>query len=61
MDSGRYWEGAIRDKLVSGEFSTTSQIRSATVTSSSEDLRKVVRRHHGATFADTPVLELTRD
>ena len=59
-DDDGFWTRAVHDKLVSGTVEGT-QVRSATITASSEELRVLVQGYGAVIFKDEPVAELTRE
>jgi hypothetical protein len=60
LDNNRFWDDAVRNRLVTGAIDEKSMIRTATVTASSEELRRVVQGYGSVIFDDRAQLELAR-
>jgi hypothetical protein len=59
-DDDAFWTRAVNDKLVTGTVAGT-QVRTATITASSDELRALVQGYGAVIFKDEPVAELTRE
>ena len=61
LDNNRFWNDAVRNKIVPGELGSGDLGTSARVTASSVELGKIVQGYGSLIFDDTTELVFTRD
>lgn len=60
QDNDRFWDDAVRNKLIPGDADSAGKLRNSSVTASSEELRVFVLGYGSVIFDDQPSAEFKR-